>query len=411
MAATAVPLRRRSRLPHPVAFWTVAATLTFLLFASSAPSPLYVVYQAKWHFSAITLTSVFAIYVLALLVSLVFAGSLSDRVGRRPVLVLSLLVEAAAMLVFALAGSVAALYAARIVQGLATGVATGALSAALIDLQPPARSHRGALLSAVAPPIGLAAGALGSGLLVQYGPDPLRLVYWLLLAVFALAAVVVVAMPETVPSRGGWSSVLRPRVSVPVAARRAFAAAAPCMVATWALGGLYLSLGPSLALSLLHTSSHVTGALVIVALTATSAVSAVLVRGHVPERTMVGGAIVLTLGVAITLAGLNAGATALFFAGSVVAGAGFGPAFSGAFTTVTAFAPPTDRAGLIAAIYVVSYLGFSLPAIAAGVAVVHQGLLPTTNAYGAFIMILAIGATALTVLRERRAPEAAREQA
>lgn len=414
-AAPSLLARGRARLPRPVAFWAVVATLAFLLFASSAPSPLYVVYQAKWHFSAITLTSVFAVYVLALLVSLVFAGSLSDRVGRRPVLLIALAVEAGGMLAFALADSVVALFAARIVQGLATGVATGALSAAAIDLQPPHRPHLGALVSAVAPPVGLATGALGSGLLVQYGPDPLGLVFWLLVGIFVLATALVVAMPETVPaSRGGWSSVLRPRVSVPPVARPAFLATAPCMVATWALGGLYLSLGPSLAVSLLHTSNHVVGGLVIVALTGTSALSAVLVRAHAPERTMVGGAITLTIGVAITLVGLNTEATAIFFAGSVVAGAGFGPAFSGAFSTVMALAPPTERAGLIAAVYVVSYLGFSLPAIAAGVAVVHQGLLPTTNAYGAFVMVLAVTATAMTILRERRpdvgpALEAARD--
>lgn len=408
-AASALPTasrraRPRARLPRATAFWLLTTTLAFLLFASSAPSPMYVVWEAKWHFSAITLTCVFAIYTIALLVSLLWAGSISDRVGRRPVIVGSLLVEAAAMVVFARAGGVAALVAARIVQGLATGVATGALSAALIDLQPPSRPHLGALLSAAAPPLGLAAGALGSGLLVQVGPDPLGLVFWLLVAVFVLAAAAVLAMPETVPQRGRWAPVLLPRVGVPAAARPMFAAAAPCLIATWALGGLYLSLGPSLSATLLHTTSHVVGGLVIVALTATGAVASIVARHHRAERAMVTGAVMLVVGVAITLAGLNAHATALFFLGSVVAGVGFGPGFSGGFRLVTALAPPTERAGLIAAIYVVSYLGFSLPAIVAGVAVVHAGLLPTTNAYGAFVVLLAAGATALTVARERRAP-------
>src|SRR4051812_41110066 len=176
MTASPTSLPRRSRqLSHATAFWLVAATLVFLLFASSAPSPLYVVYQATWHFSPLTLTSVFAVYVLALLVALVFAGSLSDRVGRRPVLAVSLLTEIGAMLLFAFAHDVEVLFAARIVQGLATGVATGALSATLIDLQPAERPHLGALISAAAPLVGLAAGALGSGVLVQYAPDPLRL--------------------------------------------------------------------------------------------------------------------------------------------------------------------------------------------------------------------------------------------
>jgi MFS family permease len=296
------------------------------------------------------------------------------------------------------------LFAARIVQGLATGIATGALSAALIDLQPAHRPHLGALLSAAAPPLGLAAGALGSGLLVQYGPDPLRLVYWLLVGVFVLAIAGVLAMPETVERhRGGWASALRPRIGVPSEVRGTFVAVAPVLVATWALGGLYLSLGPSLAVSLLHSSSHVTGGLVIVALTATGAITSVLTRFHAPERVLVFGASMLALGVGVTILGLNEGVTALFFAGSVLAGVGFGAGFSGAFKTIVALAPPTERAGLIAAVYVLSYLGFSLPAIAAGVAVSHAGLLPTTNVYGSVVAGLALIALALTYAERVRA--------
>src|SRR4051812_1784095 len=403
LIATAESPAAVRRLPREVAFWAVAATLGFLLFASSAPSPLYVVYQAEWHFSPLTLTSVFAVYVVALLVSLVFAGSLSDRVGRRPVLVTALIVQLGAMILFGVAHDVEVLFAARIVQGLATGVATGALSAMLIDLQPEHRPQHGGVVSAVAPPVGLAAGALGSGLLVEYGPDPLRLVYWLLAGVFALAIVAAPPMPQTVqdPDRLTHRH-LRPRVSVPHVARGTFVAIAPVLVATWALAGLYLSLGPSLAVALLHTTSHLTGALVIVALTATGALTSVLVRAHRPQHVLIGGATMLALGVAVTIVGLNVEQTALFFIGSVLAGVGFGAGFSGAFKTIVSVTPPTERAGLIAAVYVLSYLALSLPAIAAGVAVSHAGVLPTTNVYGAVVVALSLWAAAATTVRHRR---------
>ena len=294
----------------PVAFWALALTLGVLLAASAAPSPLYVVYQGRWHFSSLTLTTIFAVYVGALLLALVVAGSLSDRLGRRPVLIGALLVELVAMLLFAVARDVDALLAARVVQGLATGVATGALSAALIDLQPPRRPQLGAVVSGAAPLLGLAAGALGSGLLVQYGPDPLRLVFWLLAGAFVLALAVVVAMPEPVAvRRPDWLGALRPRVGVPRDLRRPFVAVAPILVATWALGGLYLSLGPSLAVALLHTTSHVTGGLVIVALSATGAIASVALRAHPAERLMLAGASLLTVGVGLTLLGLNHGST------------------------------------------------------------------------------------------------------
>ena len=404
MIATSPLTRPRTPLTRDSAFWMVAATLGFLLFASSAPSPLYVVYQAHWHFSPITLTSVFAVYVVALLLSLVFAGSLSDRVGRRPVLLGALLVQLGAMIIFGLAEGVGTLFAARIVQGFATGVATGALSATLIDLQPPHRPHLGALISAAAPTLGLAGGALGSGLLVEYAPDPLRLVYWLLVGVFALAIAGVAAMPETVTRDGGsLRAAFRPRIGVPRAARSAFLAVAPVLVATWALGGLYLSLGPSLAVSLLHTTSHVTGGLVIVAVTATGALTSVLVRDHQPVHVLIGGALMLALGIGVTLLGLNETQTVLFFAGSVLAGVGFGAGFSGAFKTIISLAPPAERASLVAAVYVLCYIGFSVPAVAAGIAVTHTSLLATTNVYGSVLVVLALSAAVATTARHRRA--------
>src|SRR4051794_5609737 len=107
------------RLRRPTAFWALASILAARLSASSGPSPLYVVYQRQWHFSAITLTGVFAVYALALLAALLVVGSISDHVGRRPTLLAALTVEIASMLAFAGATAVGWLFAARILQGLA----------------------------------------------------------------------------------------------------------------------------------------------------------------------------------------------------------------------------------------------------------------------------------------------------
>jgi MFS family permease len=172
------------RLSGRPAFWVVGLVLGAVLFAASAPSPLYAVYQERFGFSATTLTVIFGVYAVALVAALLLAGSVSDRVGRRPVLLASLGVLAVSMVVFALAPGVGWLMVARILQGVGTGVATGTLSATLLDLQP--RPGAGPNASAIAPSFGLAAGALGAGALVQYGPAPRQLIFWLLLVVFVL---------------------------------------------------------------------------------------------------------------------------------------------------------------------------------------------------------------------------------
>jgi MFS family permease len=394
----AIPIRSvlPIKLGRTPAFWLLVLTLALLLFASSAPSPLYIVYQAKWGFSAITLTAIFAVYALGLLGALVVTGSLSDHLGRRPTLLLALLLEVAGMLLFAEARGVAWLFAARILQGIATGIATSAISAALIDLQPAKSPRLGALLAAAAPMVGLAAGALGSGLLVEYAPDPTRLVYWLLLGGFALAALFASSIPETVERRPTWLASLRPRVAVPASLRSAFMATIPCLTATWALGGLILSLGPSLTAKVLHDSSHVAGALPIFIMTGVSAMTSIVLRDTHARSSARGGLVALILGVVLALLALNDGSTVLFLAATGIAGLGFGPAFAGAFRAVSNRAPADQRAALVSSVYVVSYLAYSLPALAAGIAVTRFGLLETSNVYGAALIALALVALALS---------------
>jgi MFS family permease len=132
--------------------------LGVLMVAAGAPSPLYGVYQAAWGFSAAMLTAVFAVYALSLLAAFLVAGRLSDHLGRKPVIIVALAAEVAAMACFA-ADSAGWLYAARVVHGAATGTATGAVSAALVDLAP-GNQRLAPLVNSVAPTLGLAAGAL-----------------------------------------------------------------------------------------------------------------------------------------------------------------------------------------------------------------------------------------------------------
>jgi MFS family permease len=172
--ATAEHSRRTA--PPRAAFWLVAGVLCLLFFAAGAPSSLYGIYRAQLRFSATTLTAVFAIYALVLLLTLLVFGSVSDYLGRRRVILAALTVTAGACAVFLTAHNVGLLFAARAMQGLAVGTSTGALGAALLDLQPEG-SGLAPLVTTAAPLLGLGAGALGTSALAQYGPAPTRLVW------------------------------------------------------------------------------------------------------------------------------------------------------------------------------------------------------------------------------------------
>jgi MFS transporter len=369
-----------------------------VLFAASTPSPLYPTYQAIWRFSSVTLTLVYAVYAFGALGALLIAGRVADFAGRRRVVAAGLTVQIAAMLAFMGAQGVEWLFVARVLQGIATGVITGALSAWLLDLAPDDDRRLGSTVGSLAPVAGLALGALGSGIIVQYLPDPLHLVYWLLVWVYLAALAAIASIPDPVPRRPGWRQSLRPRVGVPAAARTAFVAMTPAIVAVWAIAGLYLALGPSLAITLLGSTDRVSGGLVIGALLGTGTLSSWLVRHADPETIVVPGSVVLIAGVALTLAGVALASPIVFFAGSVVAGLGFGPAFAGPFRSVAQLAPPDARGALLAALYLVIYLSFSVPTILAGIGGMFIGLRATTYGYGATVILLAV-ATTLVVSR------------
>ncbi|OZF57005.1 MFS transporter [Rhodococcus sp. 14-2470-1a] len=399
-----IPVASSRRMSASLAFWTVGVTYLVVMASSAAPSPLYPVYQASWGFSSTMLTVVFAVYALALLLALLTVGSLSDHVGRKPILIGALVLLAISLVLFIAADGVGGLIAARVVQGLAAGTATGALSAAVIDLQP--NSTAGPLVNSVAPSVGLATGALGSGLLVQLAPAPTVLVYALLIAAVVLLAAAVVFVPETsslrtIESKRHLARLLLPRAAFPTGARVPFLMIVPALIATWSLGGFHLSLGPSIIGTIFGIDNHIIGGVEIFALFFSGAVSAAVVRTLPPRTVMIVGTLVLALGVAASLVSVATETVPLYFVGSVVAGAGWGATFLGAMRTLGGLVPADERGSVFATTFVLSYLAFSVPAVVGGIAVHTFGLEPTTLVYGAFVIVLAVLSSTGFVLASR----------
>ena len=397
--------RTAVRMPHRYAFWVVGVAFIVLMASSAAPSPLYPVYQQSWGFSAITLTVIFAVYAVALLATLLTVGSLSDHIGRKPILITSLLLLVVSLVLFIVADSVPLLIAARVVQGIAAGAATGAMSAAVIDLQP--NTSTGPLLNSVAPSLGLAGGALGAGLLVQLAPAPEILVFVLLIVAALTLAVALLFVPETSVLRGFDSrrhlaSTLLPRMSIPKSVRAPFLLIAPALFATWSLGGFHLSLGPSIVGGVFGIDNHIVGGLEIFALFASGAVAAAVVRNGFPRTVMMTGATVLAAGVALTLVSVQIESIAMYFVGAVIAGSGWGATFLGAMRTLGALVPAAQRGGVFATTFVISYLAFSVPAVVAGLSVHRLGLSTTVEVYGAFVIAMALLSVLGFSLAQRR---------
>jgi MFS family permease len=398
-AATPLPLLARPRRHRPDArLYLLASIVISFLAGSSAPTPLYAIYQGQWGFSPITTTVVFGIYAMAVLAALLTLGKVSDHVGRRPVLFAALAAQIAAMIVFTTADGVPALMAARIVQGIATGAALGALGAGMLDVN----RERGTFANAVSPGIGTALGALVSGVVVQYLPAPEHLIYLLLIVVFVLQGVGVAAMRETVTRKPGVLGTLAPEIRLPRALRGPMFTAVPVLFAVWALAGFYASLGPALTAQLIGSSSVVYGGLALFLLAGVAALATVVLRNVAARTVMITGIAALVVGVAITLVAISATSSPAFFVGTAVSGFGFGSGFQGGIRTVVPLAQPHERSGVLSLVYIASYLGMGAPAVGAGVLVVEVGGLETAaREYGIFAVALAVLALAGLLRRPR----------
>lgn len=376
-------------LSEPVAYVLSAAIIGFALFASATPSPLYETYSQLWGFSPVVLTLVYATYSLGVLVALLLAGRTSDLAGRRPVLLIALGALIASSIVYMLAESVAWLFVARAIQGLATGLALGTASAGLLDFHRRRDPESAGLTNGTVSAAGLALGALVSAAAVQLLPAPRIVPYIVVLAMFAAAFVGVLLMPEPVEDRVPLRLTPQ-RPHVPAQARQPFLVAALAVTSAYSIGGLFFALGPQLSAEVFASGNHIVTGVSLFLLAGVGAVAQLAYGRRAAWAGVVGGSVALAIGVGLIALAASEQAAAPLLIGSAVGGAGFGVAFLGGLRNLSAAIPADHRAGVMSAFFLVAYAALSIPAVLAGLAVTPLGLETTFEIFGAVVAALAL---------------------
>jgi MFS family permease len=382
--------RRRPTLPAGVALAGTAITFTSLYLAAGALTPLLVVYKNEWHFAASMLTVAFAAYAVGFLAAVLTLGSLSDYIGRRPVLIGALIVQLGSNVMFLAAPSIGWVIAGRVVQGLAGGAATTAFTAALVELAPANRKRLGTNLGSVGLTGGLGVGSLLAGLAAQLTGSANSIIFIVLIVLTVLGMVVVVLSPESVARTPGALRTLIPRVAIPPATRKEIAAAAPVVAAVWMLAGLSGGLAPSMVHSVFHIDSDLVNGVAGFIAPATSAVVGLAFAGLNPRRAMTIGIYASIVGALGIISGALAGVLAIMMVGQAIAGVGFGASFTAALRLIFPLAEPHQRAGVVGVIYIVSYVAFGVPIVIAGQLTGPLGVVPTVAAYTALTLLLAL---------------------
>jgi len=376
------------------AYRLLGYAVLMLFVGTTIPTPLYRVYQAKLGFSSGVLTLLFAVYVFALLPLLMVVGRISDRIGRRPPLLVGFAAAAYGSALFAAGDGLASLFVARILQGIATGLIAPTATAALAELQPTRDTAKAAYLATAANVGGAAIGPAFAGMLAQYAPWPIMLPYLahllLLLPVIGLSA-----MPETVTARRPFMFEPR-RPQVPREIRREFRLSAAVSFTVWAATALYLTLAPNYVAKLLGLANLAAGGGIVCLMLGASALAQTALRRLPPHIGMATGlgALIPGLGGVVLAAPLHC--APLLFAATLVVGLGQGLAYVGSLTLLNGIAPQQQRGDITAAFYVVTYVGVALPVIGVGFGAQVIGLFAAVAAFAALVGASALGLVVAT---------------
>jgi hypothetical protein len=387
VAAGGTAARRRS----PAAgFWLLAAAFLVAMAFTTVPTPLYGLYQARDHFGPIVTTVVFAAYAVGVAGSLLLVGHLSDHYGRRPLVLIALLVEAASAVVFLASAEVPALIVARLLSGIAVGGLTAAATAGLGEL----RGRGGAALAtavATAANIGgLGLGPLAAGAIATAAPAPLATPYGVFLVLLLLAAGAVLLVPETVRPPVPRPPYRPQRLAVPPEGRQDFAAAGAAGFAAFAVFGLFTSVAPTFLAQRfgVHALLAVGAVPCGVFLAAATSQIALARLGARSRLALAVGAVVAGLG-ALAAGGLAA-LLALFVAGGLVAGAGVGLLFRAALGTAAALAPAGKEGEVLAGLFLLAYLGLIVPVLAVGAALAVAPPTAVLTVFAAAVAVLVL---------------------
>ncbi|MGP9504246.1 MFS transporter [Specibacter sp. AOP5-B1-6] len=377
-------------LPNGMALGGMAIAFMSLYLGAGALTPMLVDYKERFHFAPEMLNVAFAVYAAGFLVAALVFGSLSDYLGRRPVLIGGLIVQLASNLLFLYAADVSWVIAGRIIQGIASGAATAAFTAAMVELAPEKYKRLGAVLGSVSLTGGLALGSLLTGLALEVTPAARSIVFIILILLTVLGGLVAIFSRETGNLCPGALRSMLPRVSVPSNARAEFLSAAPAVAAVWMLAGLSGGLAPNMVRSVFGIESPFWGGFAGFVAPAVSTIVGLAFAKYAARQAMMIGIYAGIIGAAAIIGGVFAGSLVLMLVGQGIAGIGFGACFSAALQILIPVVLPHQRAGIIAAVYIVAYGAFGLPVVIEGQLVALIGEIPSVVCYTLLTVVLTL---------------------
>nr|WP_226908404.1 MFS transporter [Serratia marcescens] len=345
----------------------LALALMSALLNSSAPTPLYPLYQQQLALSSVSLTVVYGAYAAGVLIALFGVGNLSGKVkDLRSMIVPALLVVLSGALLFARADTFAMMLMARLLAGVGTGALTGAANIALVRFGSRDGGKNAALIATLSFTTGLALGPIFSGIALQTGFHPTTLPFVFIMVIAAVAALgVMFSWPRGV--------VTAPTHAAPAATEKSslldglratggkFYVCAGALFICWALAASILAIGPSVAETLLGLHARGVFGYAIAVYLLIAGISQILSRRLNARHSLLFGCLAQVLAAVVFAVAIQWHSLWLAAAGLVVAGYAYGAIFVGSATLVNLISPPASHARLLSLFYVIAYIANWVP--------------------------------------------------
>lgn len=380
----------------------VGAVYAFMIvmMGTTLPTPLYPLYSNVFQLSPLMITVIYAVYAVGVIGGLLVFGQLSDRIGRRYVLIPGIILSIISAIVFLFASNVGLLLLGRVVSGLSAGLFTSTATTTIVNLAPDDKKNQGSTIASSVNMLGLGFGPLLCGVLAQYLPYALHLVFIVDIVLLIPAFIGIWLMPEPIKDKQSFRIKVQ-KLSVPSNIRGTFIYAVIPVFVGFSMLGLFTAISPNFLGEILNIQNKAIIGLTVFLVFCASTVGQLLFKQKSDYSVLMLGSATLIVGVILVGISLLLSSYVLLLIGAIVSGLGQAFSFRAGLSTVNSVSPQDKQAEITSTFFTIAYIAISIPVVGVGLLQLGLSIQGAGIVFSIIVVLLAIISLVLLLLNHK----------